>query len=87
MWAQVLVDLLTNIVDVDCVAHLQFQAMLKQLEGDLHRSDVVGSGSYRDIWMLRFLMGFHWDVHTAVDKFRAMIAFREKHGLDDIRRK
>ena len=66
---------------------LQYEAMLKELEGDLPRSRVVGTGPHRDVWLLRFLIGFNWDVKLAAEKFRNMLAFREKHGLDAIRKK
>ena len=61
--------------------------MLKELEQDLPRSRVVGTGPHRDVWLLRFLIGFNRDIKVAAEKFRNMIAFREKHGLDDIRKK
>ena len=61
--------------------------MLKELERDLPRSQVVGTGPHRDVWLLRFLVGFNWDVKVAAEKFRNMLAFREKHGVDSIRKK
>ena len=61
--------------------------MLKELERDLPRSRVVGTGPHRDVWLLRFLIGFNWDVKVAADKFRNMLAFREKHDVDNIRKK
>ncbi len=74
------------LIDLPRIA-LQYQAMLKELEGDLPRSRVVGTGPHRDVWLLRFLIGFNWDVKLAAEKFRNMLAFRETHGVDAIRQK
>ena len=65
----------------------QVDLMLEELKDDLPSSDVVGTGPCRDVWILRFLMAFNWDIQLACEEFRKMLCFREKYGIDDIRKK
>ena len=61
-------------------------ALLELVQDVCSLSQVVGSGPLRDVWLLRYLIGFKYDTKLAAEKFRIMLRYRERYGLDDIRR-
>lgn len=63
-------------------------AMRAELAPVFSQSSVVGSGPYHDLWLLRYAIGFGGKDHKAsCEKFKKMVEFRVKYGLDEIRRK
>mmetsp|Transcript_34 Transcript_34/g.84 ORF Transcript_34/g.84 Transcript_34/m.84 type:complete len:314 (+) Transcript_34:47-988(+) len=61
--------------------------MLSKLEGILPHAGIVGQQPLRDVWIVRFLVASHWKVDEAADKFRQMVAFRERYKMDEVRAK
>mmetsp|Transcript_42015 Transcript_42015/g.97958 ORF Transcript_42015/g.97958 Transcript_42015/m.97958 type:complete len:276 (+) Transcript_42015:84-911(+) len=76
----------TPVRDIISAHQDTFDALLRELQGDLHRS-VVCQGELRDVWLVRFCTGFDWKVPAIAEKFRNMLSFRERYKVDDIRRK
>lgn len=63
-------------------------AFISELGPDtLTKSSVVGHGPLRDLWFLRFLIGFKWKPKVCAEKFKQMVNFRVSYGLDEIREK
>jgi len=54
---------------------------------DVLSRSVVGQDSLRDIWALRFLVGFKWQPLLAAEKFKTMVEYRVQFGIDNIRRR
>mmetsp|Transcript_3632 Transcript_3632/g.5811 ORF Transcript_3632/g.5811 Transcript_3632/m.5811 type:complete len:281 (-) Transcript_3632:143-985(-) len=46
---------------------------------------VVGQPPLREVWILRFLIGFKWNTKIAAEKFTRMVEWRVKFGVDAIR--
>mmetsp|Transcript_9133 Transcript_9133/g.22851 ORF Transcript_9133/g.22851 Transcript_9133/m.22851 type:complete len:320 (+) Transcript_9133:193-1152(+) len=61
--------------------------MRAALESLFHVAGLVGSAELRDLYLLRFLMASKYNVSDAVEKFRTMVAFRERHRMDEVRKK
>eukprot|EP00293_Proteomonas_sulcata_P002258 CAMPEP_0184326444 /NCGR_PEP_ID=MMETSP1049-20130417/142564_1 /TAXON_ID=77928 /ORGANISM="Proteomonas sulcata, Strain CCMP704" /LENGTH=277 /DNA_ID=CAMNT_0026648641 /DNA_START=648 /DNA_END=1484 /DNA_ORIENTATION=- len=65
----------------------KLRAMREGLADCLSASSVVGAEPLRDLWLLRFLIGFKLDLDTAMEKFRTMVTYRQKFKIDEIRKK
>mmetsp|Transcript_35799 Transcript_35799/g.112009 ORF Transcript_35799/g.112009 Transcript_35799/m.112009 type:complete len:251 (+) Transcript_35799:72-824(+) len=74
-------DLVSDIVKEHSA---KFQSMLQEVQ-DCMSMSMVGQGPLRDIWLVRFLIGFKWDIKTAGEKYRNMMKYRKEYGLDNIR--
>mmetsp|Transcript_46634 Transcript_46634/g.73002 ORF Transcript_46634/g.73002 Transcript_46634/m.73002 type:complete len:312 (-) Transcript_46634:154-1089(-) len=61
--------------------------MRDSLQEDLSKSKVVGQPPHMDTWMIRFLAESKFDPGAAAESYRQMLFFRERNGLDEIRRK
>lgn len=62
-------------------------AFLALVGEDTLDKSMVGQGKLRDVWILRFLIGFKWKVAECAEKFKTMIAYRVQFGCDDVRKK
>lgn len=58
---------------------------LTEVGADTLAKSVVGQGKLRDVWILRFLIGFKWKPKECAEKFRNMINYRVAQGCDAIR--
>mmetsp|Transcript_11756 Transcript_11756/g.28488 ORF Transcript_11756/g.28488 Transcript_11756/m.28488 type:complete len:414 (-) Transcript_11756:96-1337(-) len=64
----------------------QYAEMLQKVFPTL-KPGSIGGGPNRDTWLVRFLVGFKWDVKLASERWYNMTAFRDKYKIDAIRQK
>jgi hypothetical protein len=62
-------------------------AFIAEVGEETFAKSIVGQGKLRDIWMLRFLIGFKWKPKECAEKFKTMVRYRCAMGCDEIRAK
>lgn len=62
-------------------------AFLAEVGEEVLSQSMVGQAPLRDVWILRFLVGFRWKPTVAAEKFTRMVEYRVKYGIDGIRRR
>lgn len=58
---------------------------LREVGQEALAKSVVAQGRLRDVWILRFLIGFKWKPKECAEKFKNMLNYRVQHGCDAIR--